>query len=37
MMNQTNGGMGGGMWFWGVVSVLVVIMLVVAIGKLSRK
>ena len=40
MMNQTNGWMGGwaggGMWVWTVIGVLVV-LLVVAINKLSKK
>jgi uncharacterized membrane protein len=29
--------MGGGMWLWTVIWVLVVVLLVVAINKLSRK
>ena len=37
MMNYTNGWMGGGMWIWTVISVLVVVLLVVAISKLSMK
>ena len=41
MMNQTDGGMngwaGGGMWLWVVISVVVVCLLVVAIGKSSKK
>jgi uncharacterized membrane protein len=41
MMNQTNGWMGGwaggGMWVWTVIGVLVVVLLVVAIMKLSKK
>jgi hypothetical protein len=41
MMNQTNGWMGGwtggGMWLWTVIGVAVVVLLVVAIGKLSKK
>ena len=41
MMNQTNGWMGGwaggGMWIWTVIGVAVVVLLVVAIGKLSKK
>ena len=40
MMNQTNGwmmgGAGGGMWLWTLIGV-VVVLLVVAINKLSRK
>lgn len=37
MMNHTNGWMGGGMWLWTVIGVLVMVLLVVAINKLSRK
>jgi hypothetical protein len=44
MMNQTDGWMGGmggwmggGMWIWTVIGVLVVILLVVVINKLSKK
>ena len=41
MMNQTDGGMGGwagsGMWIWAVIGVAVVVLLVVVIGKLSKK
>ena len=41
MMNHANewmkGWVGGGMWIWTVIGVLVVILLVVLIGKLSRK
>lgn len=33
MMNQ----MGGGMWLWAVIGVLVVAFLVIVISKLSRK
>jgi len=29
--------MGGGMWFWTVIGVLVVVLLVVVINKLSKK
>jgi len=36
-MNHTNGWMGGGMWIWTVIGVLVVVLLVVAITKLSNK
>ena len=32
-----NGWMGGGMWVWTVLGVVVVILLVVVIGKLSKK
>lgn len=37
MMDGANGWMGGGMWTWTVLSVLVVVLLVVAIGKMSNK
>jgi hypothetical protein len=37
MMNHSFGWMGGGMWLWTVIGVLLVVLLVVAIGKLSRK
>ncbi len=41
MMNQTDGWMGGWaggeMWVWTVVGILVVVLLVVAINKLSKK
>jgi anti-sigma-K factor RskA len=41
MMNHTNGWMGGwsggGMWIWAVIGVAVVVLLVVMIGKLSKK
>ena len=41
MMGQTDGWMGGwaggGMWVWTVVGILVVVLLVVAISKLSKK
>jgi uncharacterized membrane protein len=30
-------GMGGGMWIWTVIGVLVVVLLVVTISKLSKK
>ena len=36
-MNHTNGWLGGGMWVWTVIGVLVVVLLVVAITKLSNK
>lgn len=40
-MNHTDGWMSGwadgGMWIWAVAGVLVVVLLVVAISKLSRK
>ena len=37
MMNHMDGWMGGGMWLWTVIGVLVVVLLVVAINKVSRK
>ena len=36
MMNHTYGWMGGGMWIWTVICVLVVVLLVVVITKLSN-
>jgi uncharacterized membrane protein len=36
-MNHTNGWMGGGMWIWTVIGVLVVVLLVVLINKVSKK
>ena len=32
-----NGWMGGGMWLWTVIGVLVVVLLVVVINKVSNK
>ena len=40
MMNHADGwmgGLGGGMWIWTVIGVLVVVLLVVAIIKLPKK
>jgi len=37
MMNYTDGWMGGGMWIWTVIGVLVVVLLVVVINKASKK
>ncbi len=41
MMNSTDGWMGGwaggGMWLWTLAGILVVVLLVVAINKLSKK
>ncbi len=37
MMNHTDGWMGGGMWIWTVIGVLVVVLLVVVINNLSKK
>jgi len=36
-MNHAGGWMGGGMWIWAVIGVVVVALLVVVIGKLSKK
>ena len=41
MMHQNDGWMGGwaggGMWIWTVIGIVVVALLVVVIGKLSKK
>jgi hypothetical protein len=37
IMNHTNGWMGGGMWLWTVIGIAVVVLLIVVIGKLSKK
>lgn len=37
MMNQMNGWMGGGMWLWTVIGVLVLVLLVVLVNKVTRK
>jgi len=37
MMNHAYGWMDGGMWIWTVIGVLVVVLLVVAINKVSKK
>ncbi len=37
MMNHAYGWMGGGMWVWTVIGVLVVVLLVFAMNKLSKK
>jgi hypothetical protein len=37
MMNQAYGGMSGGMWIWTVIGALMVVLLVVAINKVSTK
>jgi len=37
MMNYNNGWMGGGMWIWTALGVVVVALLVVVISKLSKK
>lgn len=36
-MHYTNGWMGGGMWMWAVIGVLMVAVLVVVIGQQSKK
>ena len=36
-MHNSNGFMGGGIWMWTVIGVLVVVLLVVVINKQSRK
>jgi uncharacterized membrane protein len=36
-MHYTNGWMGGGMWVWTVIGVLVVVLLVVVISKQSKQ
>ena len=35
--NDSHGWSGGGMWIWTVVGILVIVLLVVAIMKLSKK
>lgn len=37
MMNHMNGWMGGGMWVWTVIGVLIVVLLIVVISKQSKK
>ena len=36
-MNHAYGSMGGGMWIWTVIGVLMVVLLVVAINRVSTK
>ena len=36
-MNHMDGWMGGGMWIWTVIGVLVVVLLIVVISKQSNK
>ena len=36
-MNHGDGWMGGGMWIWTAIGVLVVVLLVVVIGRQSEK
>jgi hypothetical protein len=37
IMDQMNGWMGGGVWIWPVIGILVVALLVIVISKLSNK
>ena len=37
MMNHMDGWMGGGIWIWTVVGIVVAALLVVVIGKLFKK
>jgi hypothetical protein len=37
MMDGYGGWMGGGMWTWAVLGLVVLVLLVVVIGKLSKK
>ncbi len=37
MMNNSYGGMGGGMWVWTLICILVVVLLVVMINKVFTK
>jgi hypothetical protein len=37
VMNHAYGWMGGGMWIWTVIGVLIVVLLVVAINRVSTK
>ncbi len=37
MMNHAYGWMGGGMWIWTVIGVLVVVLLLIVINKMSKK
>ena len=37
MMNGSYGWMGGGMWFWGLAVLVMVVLLVIIVGKLSKK
>ncbi len=36
-MNYIQGRMGGGMWTWTVIGIVVVVLLVVLISKVSKK
>lgn len=37
MMNHAYGWMGGGMWTWTVIGVLVVVLLVVVTSRMSKR
>ena len=37
MMNHTEGWMGGGMWLWTVIGVVLVVLLIVVISKQSKR
>ena len=37
MMGNTSGWMGGGMWLWTTIGIVVVVLLAVIVGKMSRK
>lgn len=37
MMNHTGGWMGGGMWIYWLIGVLIVVLLIVLIIKLTKK
>ena len=37
MKNYTDGWMGGGMWLWPVIGVLLIVLLIVVILKQSKK
>jgi hypothetical protein len=37
MMNYTNGWMGGGMWLWTIVGVLLIVLLIVVIITQAKK
>jgi len=37
MMNQSAGWMGGGMWIWPVIGVVVIVLLVVVVINQSKK
>lgn len=37
MHDMMNGWMGGGMWLWTIIGILVVVLLAVLIGRMSKK